>query len=308
MPCASRYLSRQVDGVALFSLISGAVGILGFGFAVYTARRSERRKLLTYGIRHVLPLANVFPNERPRLSVVYEASGAAPVQVRGAYLIGFAMANLGREPIRRADIAESDPLRLEVRGSRVLDISEPETTHPAMRLTIEPPQVAEDGTSSARISFDHLDYFDGASVRILTEDHTVDVRLAGYIVGMPDGIKHVSELGPRKLRSFTGLVLSGLLYIAALAGAAWLFNTFVRDWSLWWVLLLPIGVLFLPAVLIIFASLTFWPAPIHWPHKLGRLPDWPLRGHRGPHYPLLDHSVVPPPAAPNKDPRRGGQP
>src|SRR5918994_6993598 len=108
--------------------VIGAVGSIVGIWAFIDARRNRRIKLLGWEPTHTAALATATRAERDyKLSILYERQGDEPEKIDGAYVTYLRLANFGREPIRRADIADANPLRLRVamgenRESKVLDV------------------------------------------------------------------------------------------------------------------------------------------------------------------------------------------
>lgn len=113
-----------MDTLEAIGLIGGIASIAGFVYALYYARTTSRRKDLLYEVTPAVPLATALsPDDEYSLSIRYRRRGAAEEVIESAYLRFVRVANFGREPIRKVDIAPANPLRLEVKGARVLDIS-----------------------------------------------------------------------------------------------------------------------------------------------------------------------------------------
>lgn len=172
------------------NLLGTVISIVGLVYAWVVARQSNRQKILTYDITDPLPIASVLPDRvEHRLSIIFERDGAEPVNVKGAYLWLVTLGNLGRETITRDDIAPSDTLRIEVRDTRVLDISKAGISREVINFSVSQYEESTNKVTVSKLSFDFLDYEDAASIRILTDTAQAQINIAGTVIGMPKGIK-----------------------------------------------------------------------------------------------------------------------
>ena len=235
----------NLDWIAILGIIGSVASVAGLVYAFVLARQAQHRKLLAYEVTHPLPLANILPDTvEHRLSIVYERQGEPPVNVRGAFVRFLQVGNLGREPVRRADIATADPLRLQVSGGAVLDVALAGVSRPVIDFRVAPVETQADG-ATALVSFDFLDFKDSAIVRILTDAPRVRVSLKGTIIGMPQGIVYRPDLEKRPILNPLGCALAVVLQLTAIVGALWIFRAATGGWSLLWVLLLPVLALLL---------------------------------------------------------------
>jgi hypothetical protein len=90
---------------------------------------------------------------------------------------------------------------------------------------------------------------------------------------MPEGIVHRPDLEKRPVLNPLGCILGVLLQISAIAGALVLFKAATGSWRLLWVLLLPIGAVFIPGIIVALVASYLWPKGPQWP-KNPSLPDW----------------------------------
>lgn len=179
-----------------FNILAGVITIISLFYGVMVARRSDRRKILTFDSTPPLALVTVLPNQTGhRLSIVFEKEGASPINIKGAYLYFIRVVNLGKEPIKREDLATADLLRLEILNANVLDLAIASVSRQVINFCITPIRIAEESLNSSQLSFDFLDYRDGALIRILTDSPSASLELKGTIIGMPKGIAHLREAG-----------------------------------------------------------------------------------------------------------------
>jgi hypothetical protein len=271
---------QEEPGLSLeqaFAVFGGLATVAGLALAVYYGRREGRkRKILTYEASVApWPVASSASLAEYNLSLAYEREGEEPRRIADAYAHFVRFANLGHEPIRHEDIAGGNPLRIDVAGDvEVLDASLEAVTRDVARIElgqIEPRK----GSTSVPITFDFLDYQDGALVRLMTTSPPEAVALAGDIIGMPEGIRAASEVTAR--RTFwgpLGFILFVLFEVFAFSAVALAYRLVTEDWSSLWLLPLPILALFGPLIIAFIVSETIWPK---------QRPDFPrpLR-YRGP--------------------------
>lgn len=264
----------RVDWLSIIAIL-GAIGtFVGLALTIIYSRRADRRKILVYDVAPPLALATILPDRTEhRLSIVYEREGAPPMNVRGAYLRFIQLGNLGKEPVRLDDIAPGDPLRLEVANVKVLDMAVSAVSRDIINFHVAPFSELPSGKTSSLISFDFLDSQDGAVIRVLTDNPTARFRVSGTVIGMPQGILQMDDLGKNRLLNTIGCGLAVLLQLSAIAGALFIFRTVTGGWSLLWIFLLPFGALFLPAIIVAIVSSTIWPKGPQWPRTLN-IPDW----------------------------------
>lgn len=250
------------------------LGVGGLVYAVVVARRNDRRKVLTYDVAPAVPLASILPDRSGhKLSIVFEREGFPPINVKGAYLRFVQIGNLGRDPIRSDEIAPSDPLLLQVRGATVLDLAVANVSREVINFRLGSGLDEVSNAVATEISFDFLDYQDGAILRVLADSPQAKVRVSGTIIGMPNGIYRMDELGANTILNAIGCILAIVLQISVIAGALNLFRTVTGGGWSWWLFLLPLGAIFLPAILVSIVASLLWPKGPQWPKAL-KLPKW----------------------------------
>lgn len=255
-------------------LISGIASIAGFFYAIYYARVSRREKLLVYKPTGPIPLATaVSPEDHYQLSVLFQRPGGPEERIGSAHVRFVRIANLGKEPIRRIDIAPASPLKLVVDGVRVLDIAISSVSRSVIGLKLDDPRYTDDA-AEVLLTFDFLDHEDGGVIRILTVGGRGEVTVIGDIVGMPDGIKRSDEVRSLGMLNKLGCGLGVCLQIAAIAMAPLAFRWITGSWSNVWLLALPFLALALPAIIVGLVASTLWPKDeLAFPASLC-LPEW----------------------------------
>jgi hypothetical protein len=258
--------------------IFGVVGTLIGAYSFLETRRERRVKLLAYASTTPFPLAAKRREEGDyRLSIRYGRGTGDDEEVEAVYVSYLRFANFGKEPIRRADIASANVLEVVSEGARVLDISLVAQGRAVSRVEIGPVAFGENGATAA-VSFDFLDFEDGATVRVLSVGPRCETRLRGDIVGMPGGIQRADQTRSSK----TSVTLGGLgflLYlvaqVATLSGAAWVIQRVTGDWADVWLVAVPIVALVAPIVGAILISIALEPfsGRRKFPDELA-LPKW----------------------------------
>ena len=255
-------------------LVGGLASIAGLSYAIYYARQSRKVKQLVFDTSPSIPLATaVSPENDYTLSIILQRPGLPEERIKSAHVRFLRFANLGKEPIRREDIAPANPLAIIVEGVRTLDISVAGVTRPVNKLTISELSVSAD-TSRAEIVFDFLDYQDGSIVKVLTEGGAGTMRLVGDIIGMPGGITPTVEAGPFRVLNAIGFLLGLVMKLAAYALTFYTFYWVTGSWKGVWLLFLPFLAWFLPGVIFLIFASTILPArKPRFPSSLG-VPDW----------------------------------
>jgi hypothetical protein len=250
-----------VDPVTAFGLVAGVATLIGLALAVYYGRREGRkRKLFVYQANvSPYPIASSTSLAEYRLGIRYEPRGGQPRDIENAYAHYLRFANVGREPILGTEIAPANHLRIVVADAEVLDTTIEATKRDVSRIALGKIATSADETTIP-VTFDFLDYQDGALVRLLTTDRPREVTMAGDVIGMPEGIKTALELrGPRRILGTVGFVLFGLLLLGSLTLTAFTYRWVTGEWDSVWLLALPIVALIAPIAVSLFISDTVWP-------------------------------------------------
>lgn len=232
--------------MALALTALGVVGSLVGIYALYHALSTARHKFLAYEASAGFAVAKATRiGGDYELSVHFKAAGGREEKIGGAYLQLIRFANLGREPIYGRDNAPGNPIRVEVAGARVLDIAIADVRRKVNQIELSPPTLSDQG-GSARLSFDFLDYRDGALVRVLTVGEADSIKIVGDVIGMPSGIVCTSP-GPTSQVSEKILMGSWLVAELVLLGAtAFVIRSVTGSWVDSWLLVLPIVAFLIP--------------------------------------------------------------
>jgi hypothetical protein len=257
----------------ILSVIGAVASIVAF-YEFFDNRRNRRIKLLLYETTPPTPLATAGnPEGDYSLSIHYTAAGSGEDEViEAAFLRYVRFANFGKEPIRREDIAPGNPVRLEVEGSRILDIALSSAGRSVTQVRLDKPEITPE-RASAGISFDFLDHRDGAIIRVLATTPTPSVRLVGDIIGMPSGIRRLSEVASRRSWSNLSFALVVAGELGTFAAAAWLVQEVTGSWADVWLLALTPIALVLPLIAVNYLVNWWPPHSRRFPKELA-LPRW----------------------------------
>jgi hypothetical protein len=248
----------------MWALLLTALGVIGSLVGVWAfvdTRRNQRIKLLAYEQTVPFPLATARGHTTDyELSIHYRGAEGAEEVIDAAFVSYLLFANFGKEPIRSQDIAPSSPFKIEIENARVLDIALAGTHRDVSSISVNDIHLGE--VSSARINFDFLDFRDGGLIRVLSTSREAKLRLAGDIIGMPEGISRSDEpmaKGPWGRIGF-GLWLTAEL--ATFGASAFLYRTVQGSWDNIWLLVLPFLAFLLPCFGALVASETIWPTRV----------------------------------------------
>ena len=253
--------NRRMSLNEALAIVGGIATAAGLWLAVYYGRREgRRRKSLAYEAgRPPWPLASSASLSEYHLSLSYTGEQGEPRQIEDAYAQALRFANFGHESIRRDDIAPANAIRIEVEDAEVLDAIIEAVTRDVTAIELGPP-TTDGNVTSIPITFDYLDFHDGALVRLLTTARPTRLALVGDIIGMPEGVRTVREVSGR--RAFWGPLGVALvvLFIASAFAAIALAGRVITD--TWWSLALiplPLVAIVVPVLIAILISETLWP-------------------------------------------------
>lgn len=159
-----------------------AVGVIGIAATIWVALRSRERKEPRVYIANdrKIALSMDAPSE---LQLLYHGKQIPTLTSTYVWLW-----NEGRRPIRRDDIAPSQPIRIQL-GQGELD---PEILEVVVRKTTRESiafKAVAVAQGTVELSFDFLDYRDGALVEILHNlGSLAKADVSGVILGCPKGI------------------------------------------------------------------------------------------------------------------------
>jgi hypothetical protein len=181
----------------------------------------------------------------------------SPVVVERAFLQYLVFTNFGRTPITSGDLASVDPLRVQVTGGSVLDISLANVTREVCGIQLgklvarAPTTNGDQDVASAPIELEFLDHRDGGLIQILTDAGGCEVSLHGTVVGMPQGITR-AKAAPAS-RSVEGLECGIFVttQILALVCVPFLYRWMTGSWQNVLLLLLPVAAMVVPLALFI---------------------------------------------------------
>jgi hypothetical protein len=283
------------------SVLGAAASFVGI-YAFYWQFSTERKKLFAFEISYGFSVASASDvGGDYRLSVHFTPADGVEEEVEGAFVQFVRLANLGREPIYARDIAPANPLRVEVSGAQVLDISIADVHRSVNQVKLRDLNLTgSEGT--AAISFDFLDYGDGALVRILTAGEATKVAIDGDVIGMPGGIV---ETSPRPSSTRVSNIGFGAFLLAELTLfglIVLLFHHVLGTWKGVWLLALPFPAFVIPIILALLIGES---------GSMFRRSSWRRKGYPSFKYPsdfpyaghLFDFSGMPVEVEPGRSPR-----
>jgi hypothetical protein len=235
-------------------LIVGIVGtlltIVSLAYAVIITRQNKQLKSLCYETLSPVPIADAISKESGySIRIIYERPDRSEESVSSIYAQYLRFTNTGKIPIKRGDLAPADPIRIEILGGKVLDISISQVTRKVCNVNIAPLHSTGE-TFASNIDFDFLDHMDGGLIQIITEDRSSESRLAGTIVGMPQGIVKGSSEKNYSLTGF-GCLIPIAIFLLGLSGVSLLYRAVIGSWKQIWLLLTPFAALLIAFVSII---------------------------------------------------------
>jgi hypothetical protein len=240
-------------------LVAGLASIGGFVLAIYYARKSRRMKVLIYETTSPVALATSYsPEGDYKLAVTYQRKGFQEERFESVYTRFLRFANLGRESIRREDIAPANPIQVKIDGVRTLDIALTQVSRRVNNIEITGQSISEN-SASAGLAFDYLDHDDGGLIQILTVTSQGAVSLMGDVIGMPNGIRNVDETHSETRLSKLGPALAILFLASSLAISIMSYRWITGSWRNGWLLSLPFIALGIALIIIALAT-TIWPS------------------------------------------------
>lgn len=237
------------------NLIVGIVGvtltIVSLIYAIYVTRKSKQEKCLVYEVMSPVPVAEVVKSQSAySLKVVYEKPNETPVYIKHAVAQYFRFTNFGRLPIDKNDLVEADPLRIEVTGGKVLDISLAGVTRDVCQISIGDIK-ANETTATANIDLVFLDHMDGGIIQILSDTANLQTILTGTIIGMPEGIKKVKDIPQNRTMNGWGCALGMIILLLSFGSVPIVYKFITGGWANVWLLSLPFAALIIPFLYIV---------------------------------------------------------
>lgn len=277
--------------------LAGVASIVGLVYAVASWKRDQaREKRLVFATRGGPPLARSRSLGDYELKVLFKQGGTSE-EVTSAFVTYGTLANLGREPIRRVDIAPANPLVLHVAGARVLSMELEKATRAVCQIALADRETVDDAVRYP-VSFDFLDKGDGALIRILTDGRPDSVDLLGDVIGMPSGVARAPKYKKKsKVLSYAQVVLNLALFVVPqLFVGIWFVRTVDRPLYLLW-LAAPVVLLIVSIILalVLDEAISPTPKPFKFPKVLSPRhdhADWVLHAHMMRGFPDYDFSVA----------------
>lgn len=196
-----------VDNLELVLAVGGfVVGIAGLVYA----RTVQPRKSLAYktsGIRLISDAGGALPKE---VKVYYDDK-----PLENLTMSEILIWNNGNQTIKREDIVQLNPLRVEVtKGHAILKV---QLEHPTRKEIAFKAQPHEEDQIQLLLTFDFLDQNDGVRFQILHTDQQKTPKIAGTITGIPSGLEDRGWLmGLRNYKTYVKLLRWTLLVLGSL--------------------------------------------------------------------------------------------
>jgi hypothetical protein len=261
-----------------FGLAVGIIGtvitIASFVYAIIITQRSKQAKNLKYQRLPPSPIAGAISKESGySIKIVYESPHKSTKTVDSVFVQYLRFTNFGKVPITKNDSAKGDPLRVEVKGGKVLDITLANATRDVCRISLGAASQSADKIV-ANINFEFLDYLDGGLVQVVTEGEHSQASLCGTIIGMPQGL--IKEKGGKTSIGLSdpGCIVPIIIQVCALIAVPFIYQQLNGSWDGIWFLLLPVAALILPiAFTIPFLILIMSRKGVNFPERLSP-PSW----------------------------------
>lgn len=238
--------------------LSGVLGIVGFFAAFWMYSQQKRRALLLW--TSVSSPIITFDNSELADDVrIYSGHR----EIRSLFVTSIYIWNVGNVPIRRADIAERDKIRISCRDASVLGRFRANGSNLRCGAEVfleDVPRgqtVIDQRSLVARVEFDYLDPGDGLRFTVSHENKDGVFQVSGSLIGFKSGIMlssewkaagwfgRVEKMGAKLLPNLTAIVS------AALASLSIPFPWEFREDALGGVLLLIFALLFVGAVVVV---------------------------------------------------------
>lgn len=268
------YINTEMSILDSIYLVAGLASIGGFSYAIYYARKSRKIKALVYETLSPVPLATAYsPEDDYKLAVTYQRKRGKEERFESVFTRFLRFANLGRESIRREDITPANPIKIKIEGVRTLDITLAGVSRKVNNIKITN-QFLRKNSTSAKLTFDYLDYKDGGLIKILTVTGEGAATLTGDVIGMPGGIKNVEETGSEswlgKIGRWLAVLFVSSSFIISIVSYYWV----TGSWQYAWLFILPFIALIIPLIFVLVVAATVWPSGRpSFPASL-KLPDW----------------------------------
>lgn len=214
------------------------IGLLGIALAFYFYVKSVRKKKLVFANKESVVLGDSDDSFDGRLRVLFDQKEVTRV-TRSVFVLW----NAGRETIRGSDIAHSDPLCLTFpEDTEILMLSVDRMTRSAVAANVKPRTEAQ--RHCVCIDFDFLDFKDGFTLSVVHNAPTGVGKIAGTIVGMPDGVQNAFP-SDRDIEAYRTPRKEGRRVV----------RFFVRAWNL----VVKSLLLLVPPVIVVFSIFTAIP-------------------------------------------------
>ncbi|HXC50956.1 MAG TPA: hypothetical protein VN634_08735 [Candidatus Limnocylindrales bacterium] len=171
--------------LSLTDLLELGIGVAGLLFGLYqTFRTTSGRLFCCVSGEHLIRADGV--TSPSGLTLLYRGKPVPRVSLTRVVLW-----NVGRAPVRRADLVSSDPLQFNFSpGAHVLDVEILRVTREATQVTAFP---IPEGHAVV-CNFEFLDKGDGVAFQVLHTDDRIRPAIGGTIIGLPNGCEYVGSI------------------------------------------------------------------------------------------------------------------
>jgi hypothetical protein len=197
--------------------VAFALGIILAVIGIIATYRALKNKKPVYAIISQILIQNFDPL-LPNLSIKFKGEN-----VKNLSISRIAFWNDGKETINKTDISQAEPLMIEItKGCRILDVKLILTSNTANQF-----ELLEIQDTYVMVSFDFLDYQDGALIQIIhdaTVPKSLEVRGVIKGAGIPQHKNIRTKLLGESRIPFIGKIQYSQRYLGyVMAGVMWLF-------------------------------------------------------------------------------------
>jgi hypothetical protein len=168
------------DANPLLNAVSLFLGLFGILLGVFLYLRSLRLRLPIYDVKNINLIQEKVEKIKD-IQITYLGN-----RIDNLSIARIAIWNRGRETINKSDVAPIDPIRLELRNSKILNIEIIYEKNPANNFSLIP--VSIDGKTHIHnrfaINFDYFDLNEGIILQVFHTGKTdEDIKILGTIKG-----------------------------------------------------------------------------------------------------------------------------
>jgi hypothetical protein len=172
-----------MDFATFLNYAFGVIGVFGTLFGVYSYLKTREAKEPRCCYRTYRNITRLTPGDNPNIKLLYKTE-----EVNRVFTTYFWFWNGGKKPISKSDVPNNTDIRLvlsdKVHNVRVLDCNVVKTSRDAINFAI-----SKFDNNSITMSFDFLDYKDGAAIEVQhSGGFDTKFEVNGIILGAPGGV------------------------------------------------------------------------------------------------------------------------